>query len=93
LKNSTTPHHTTLHHISSHYLPLFLQAPHWVDGYHDIIFDAMARMEGAELKPTTEIYSAIIYAFGRGGDTVAAEFYFWEMKRKGSWSVCYETVK
>jgi pentatricopeptide repeat protein len=41
-------------------------------------------MEGAELKPTTEIYSAIIYAFGRGGDTVAAEFYFWEMKRKGS---------
>lgn len=53
----------------------------------------MARMEGAELKPTTEIYSAIIYAFGRGGDTVAAEFYFWEMKRKGSWSVCYETVK
>ena len=60
------------------------QAPHWVDGYHDIIFDAMAKMEGAEIQPDVEIYNSIIYAFGRGGDTVAAEFYFWEMKRKGS---------
>ena len=54
-----------------------------MDGYHDIIFDAMAKMEGAELKPNVPIYNAIIYAFSRGGDTVAAEFYFWEMKRKG----------
>jgi pentatricopeptide repeat protein len=59
------------------------QAPHWVDGYHDIVFDAMDRMEGAEIRPTKEIYETIIYAFSRCGDTVAAEFYFWEMKRKG----------
>ena len=52
----------------------------------------MARMEGAELRPTTQIYSAIIYAFSRGGDTVAAEFYFWEMKRKGNCSESFETV-
>ena len=31
------------------------EAPHWVDGYHDIIFDAMAKMEGAELMPTAEV--------------------------------------
>ena len=43
----------------------------------------MAMMEGAELTPDARIYNAIIYAFSRGGDTVAAEFYFWEMKRKG----------
>lgn len=43
----------------------------------------MAKMEGAELTPDARIYNAIIYAFSRGGDTVAAEFYFWEMKRKG----------
>lgn len=43
----------------------------------------MDRMEGAEMRPTKAIYDAIIYAFSRCGDTVAAEFYFWEMKRKG----------
>ena len=55
-----------------------------MDGYHDIIFDAMDRMEGAELRPTANIYNAIIYAFSRSGDAAAAEFYFWEMKRKGN---------
>lgn len=59
------------------------EAPHWVDGYHDVIFDAMFKMEGAEMAPTTEIYNTIIYAFSRAGDAVAAEFYFWEMRRKG----------
>jgi pentatricopeptide repeat protein len=59
------------------------EAPHWVNGYHDIIFDAMARMEGEELTPTPEIYNSIIYAFSRAGDAVASEFYFWEMRRKG----------
>ena len=59
------------------------EAPHWVDGYQDSIFDAMSRMEGAELLPNTKIYNTIIYAFGRAGDNIAAEYYFWEMRRKG----------
>ena len=47
--------------LSSHYcsnVHLVNQAPHWVDGYHDIIFDAMAKMEGAELMPTAEVLSS-----------------------------------
>eukprot|EP00596_Hydrurales_sp_CCMP1899_P009749 CAMPEP_0119036198 /NCGR_PEP_ID=MMETSP1177-20130426/3729_1 /TAXON_ID=2985 /ORGANISM="Ochromonas sp, Strain CCMP1899" /LENGTH=1120 /DNA_ID=CAMNT_0006995643 /DNA_START=103 /DNA_END=3462 /DNA_ORIENTATION=+ len=59
------------------------EAPHWVDGYHDIIFDAMCKIEGAELKPDTAIYNTVIYAFARAGDSAAAEYYFWEMRRKG----------
>jgi len=59
------------------------QAPHWVHGYHDIIFDAMIEMEGAELIPNTVIYNSIIHAFAKAGDSVAAEFYFIEMKKKG----------
>ena len=58
-------------------------APHWVNGYQDIIFDAMSLMEGAELVPTSGVYNSIIYAFGRSGDAAAAEFYFWEMRVKG----------
>lgn len=57
-------------------------APMWVNGYQDIIFDAMAIMEGAEYPPTTEIYNSIIKSFGQGGDSAAAEFYFWEMRQK-----------
>jgi pentatricopeptide repeat protein len=30
-----------------------------------------------------EIYNSIIYAYGRAGNCQAAEFYFWEMRRKG----------
>ena len=71
------PHHVP--HPTTHRL----KAPQWVDGYHDIIFDAMCKMEGAELRPNEKIYNCIIYAFARGGDAVAAEYYFWEMKRKG----------
>ena len=59
------------------------EAPHWVPGYEDIIFDALYQIEGAELEPTVEIYDAIIYAFGRAGDATAAEYYFWEMQWKG----------
>ena len=58
-------------------------APHWVNGYQDIIFDAMALMEGSELVPTTEVYDSIIHSFGKAGDAAAAEFYFWEMREKG----------
>lgn len=57
-------------------------APMWVNGYQDIIFDAMALMEGAEFPPTTKIYNSIIKSFGQGGDAAAAEFYFWEMRQK-----------
>ena len=48
----------------------------------DTIFDAMSRMEGAEIYPNTEVYNSIIYAFSRSCDAVAAEFYFLEMKSK-----------
>lgn len=58
-------------------------APVWVSGFEDTVFDAMDAMEGAELLPTTEVYNSIIYAFGKCGDADAAEFYFWEMRRKG----------
>mmetsp|Transcript_25751 Transcript_25751/g.43385 ORF Transcript_25751/g.43385 Transcript_25751/m.43385 type:complete len:888 (+) Transcript_25751:164-2827(+) len=58
-------------------------APHWVNGYQDIIFDAMALMEGAELLPSPLIYDNIIHSFGRAGDAASAEFYFWEMREKG----------
>ena len=58
-------------------------APHWVNGYQDIIFDAMALMEGAELVPTAQVYDSIIHSFGKAGDAAAAEFYFWEMREKG----------
>ena len=57
--------------------------PHWVNGYQNMIFDAMALMEGYELNPTVEIYNAIIYSLGKAGDAAAAEFYFWEMQNKG----------
>jgi pentatricopeptide repeat protein len=57
-------------------------APMWVNGYQDIIFDAMAIMEGNEFPPNTEIYNSIIKSFGQGGDCAAAEFYFWEMRQK-----------
>ena len=58
-------------------------APHWVNGYDDFIFDAMCRMEGAEIYPTTEVYNSVIYAFSRACDSDAAEFYFLEMRAKG----------
>jgi len=40
-------------------------------------------MEGDELYPTTDVYNSIIYAFSRACDSVAAEFYFLEMQKKG----------
>eukprot|EP01041_Mallomonas_annulata_P004851 gene4851-9669_t len=58
------------------------EAPQWVNGYQNIVFDAMDRMEGAELIPTTGVYNSIINAFSRSGDAIAAEFYFREMRRK-----------
>eukprot|EP01035_Chromulina_nebulosa_P019038 gene19038-24859_t len=58
------------------------EAPHWVNGYHDIIFDAISKLEGSELKPDESIYNAIIHAFGKAGDCIASEYYFWEMIRK-----------
>ena len=59
------------------------EAPHWVKGYEDFITDAMCVMEGCEIAPTSEIYNSIIFAFAKAGNPVAAEFYFWEMRRKG----------
>ena len=57
-------------------------APHWVNGYQDIIFDAMCAMEGRELMPTVEVYNSVIFAFARAGDAIAAEFYLREMYQK-----------
>lgn len=58
-------------------------APHWVNGYQDTITDALCILEGNEFVPTEGVYNAVIRAFGRAGDSVAAEYYFWEMRRKG----------
>lgn len=58
------------------------RAPYWVNGYEDIFFDALTAMESCEYKPDTDIYNAIISAFAQAGDSIAAEYYFWEMKRK-----------
>ena len=58
-------------------------APHWVNGYQDTISDALYLVEGSEFVPTVGVYNAVIRAFGKAGDAVAAEYYFWEMRRKG----------
>jgi pentatricopeptide repeat protein len=57
-------------------------APHWVNGYQDIIFDAMCAIEGRELMPNVEVYNSVIFAFARAGDAIAAEFYLREMYQK-----------
>ena len=59
------------------------EAPQHINGYQDTIIEAMCLMEGAELQPTTEVYNNIIYAFSIPGDYISAEFYYWEMLRKG----------
>jgi pentatricopeptide repeat protein len=43
------------------------KAPHWVNGYGDYIFDAMAAMEGKEIIPTVQTYNNIIFAFSNAG--------------------------
>lgn len=57
-------------------------APVWVNGYQDIVSDAMAIMEGQELMPDVEVYNSVLYAYARAGDGAAADFYLQEMKRK-----------
>eukprot|EP00981_Chlorochromonas_danica_P006213 scaffold1307_cov166-Ochromonas_danica.AAC.35 len=59
------------------------RAPHWVKGYENTVNDVLTMMETHEMMPTTAIYNKVIYAFGKAGDPVAAEFYFWEMQQKG----------
>jgi pentatricopeptide repeat protein len=58
-------------------------APHFMPGFEDMVFDAMALVEGKELVPDAQVYDAIITCFALARDPVAAEYYFWEMKRKG----------
>jgi pentatricopeptide repeat protein len=59
------------------------RAPHWVNGYQDTISDALYAIEAKQMIPTRRIYNEVIRACGEFGDSVAAEYYFWEMKRKG----------
>ena len=58
-------------------------APHFIPGFQDTLFDAIALMEGKEIVPDAGIYEAVISGFSKARDPVAAEYYFWEMKRKG----------
>lgn len=58
-------------------------APHFVGGYESFIFDAMILMEAAEMPPTKSIYDQVIRAFASARDPVAAEYYYFEMRRKG----------
>lgn len=57
-------------------------APVWVNGYEDIVSDALAMMEGQEIIPDVDVYNSVMYAFARAGDGAAADFYLQEMKRK-----------
>jgi pentatricopeptide repeat protein len=75
---SIAPAHSTYVHL----FRACAAAPHWVHGYHDIIFDAMCYMEGQELLPTKEVYNSVIFAFARAGDAAAALFYLREMQKK-----------
>jgi pentatricopeptide repeat protein len=59
------------------------KAPYWVKGYEDIVYEAMDLIEAAEFEPNLKIYNAIINVFAQCGDPMAAEYYFWEMQRKG----------
>ena len=76
--------------FNSHFSSTFQQllrcceeAPHWEKGFQDTIIDAIRLIEGSEIIPTINIYNAIIKAFARAYDANAAEFYYWEMLRKG----------
>jgi pentatricopeptide repeat protein len=70
-------------YVFRHFFRSCAESPFWVKGYEDTIIDAMRMMEGQELMPDSDIYNAVIYAFARSCDAKAAEFYFWEMRRKG----------
>lgn len=59
------------------------RGPWWVKGYENIVYDAVELMEQAEFAPNVDIYNAIISAFGSSADAVSAEYFFWEMLRKG----------
>ena len=59
------------------------EAPQYVNGYEDTVEEAMCLMEGCEIFPTSEVYENILHAYSVPGDIISAEFYFWEMKRKG----------
>jgi pentatricopeptide repeat protein len=54
----------------------------------------MAIMEGKELAPDARIYETLIKAFATARDPTAAEYYFWEMRRKGLHSTpdAYESL-
>jgi hypothetical protein len=58
------------------------RAPHWVQGYHNFIFDAMCLFEGCEMIPSTQIYNNILTCFAKACDPGAIEYYFWEMRYK-----------
>jgi pentatricopeptide repeat protein len=59
------------------------RAPVWIHGYEDSISDVLYELEANEIVPDAVIYNEIIRAYAETGDSLSAEFYFWEMKRKG----------
>jgi pentatricopeptide repeat protein len=59
------------------------RAPVWVHGYEDSISDVLYELEANEIVPDAVIYNEIIRAYAETGDSLSAEFYFWEMRRKG----------
>ncbi len=59
------------------------RGPYWVNGYERQMEEVMLKMEGKEMVPDVSVYNAIIESFGLAGDSVSAEYYFWEMSRKG----------
>jgi pentatricopeptide repeat protein len=59
------------------------RAPYWVSGYERMVEDVLCKIEGREREPEREIYDAVIESYALAGDSVGAEYYFWEMQRKG----------
>ena len=48
-----------LYHFSA-LLQACAEAPHWVNGYHDIITDALARLEGMPLHLASVIHICMV---------------------------------
>lgn len=66
-----------------HFFEAVGTAPAFVPGYEDTLLDALALMDGKEMIPDAGVYEAVIGGFAKARDPVAAEYYFWEMQRKG----------
>lgn len=59
------------------------KSPTFLEPFSNIVDEILDRAMGAGIVPTLDFYNAIILAYANQNDPVAAEYYYWEMKRKG----------